>query len=181
MSLRPKASALAPVGVRPARRARLDAVLAAGRARSSAPTGDFYAVPWEEARDLRAEGNVDPNTLYPIPADAERGDDNATFRLPFPESASKNVDVNGNVSYKYRVYDGATLWEWVKREGSAVDPADRTPLLQRDWEELRNRYSNADADPTPAPSTFRRPITSGLWPPGVPYVPPPLRVCAAGS
>jgi hypothetical protein len=34
MSLRPRASALAPVGARRARRSRLDAVLAAGRARS---------------------------------------------------------------------------------------------------------------------------------------------------
>ena len=170
MSLRPKASALAPVGARPARPARLDAVLAAGCARARAPTGEFYAVPPDEARNLRADGNVDPHTLEPVPEGAERNDDDATFRLPFPESAAKNADG----SYKYRVYDGAMLWAWVKREGCAVDPLDRTPLLQGDWEELRDRYSNAAAYPTPALSTFRDPITSGLWPPGVPYVPPPL-------
>ena len=169
MSLRPKASALAPVGARPARPARLDAVLAAGRARLGAPTGEFYAVPQEEGRDLRAVGYLDPHTLEPIPSDAERDHDDATFRLPFPESAAKNADG----SYKYRVYDAAMLWEWVKREGGAVDPVDRTPLLRSDWEELRARYSNAAAYPTPALSRFRRPITSGLWPPGVPYVPPP--------
>ena len=169
MSLRPKASALSPVGARPARPARLDAVLAAGRARLGAPTGEFYAVPKEEARDLRADGNVDPHTLEPIPEGAERNDDDATFRLPFPESAAKNADG----SYKYRVYDAAMLWEWVKLEGAAIDPVDRTPLLRSDWEELRDRYSNDAAYPTPALSRFRDPITSGLWPPGVPYVPPP--------
>ena len=173
MSLRPRASALAPVGARPARpvrRARLDAVLAAGRARSGAPTGEFYALSVDEARDLRAEGYTDPHTLDRVPADAARQDDDATFRLPFPETAPKNADG----SYQYRVYDAKSLWEWVRRPGTAIDPIDRTPLLRSDWEALRDRYSSAAADPTPAPSVFRRPITSGLWPPGVPYVPPPL-------
>jgi len=168
MSLRPRASALAPVGARPARpvrRSRLDAVLAAGRARSGAPTGEFYAVPPDEAN----ERGRDALTFAPIPADAAREHADATFRLPFPESAPKNADG----SYQYRVYDGAMLWDWVKREGGASDPLDQTPLLRSDWEALRDRYSSAAADPTPALSVFRHPITSGLWPPGVPYVPPP--------
>jgi len=170
MSLRPKASALAPVGARPGRRSRLDAVLAAGRAHSGAPTGEFYALPYEEARDLLADGVTDPHTLNSLPAGAARDDDDATFRLPLPESAPKNADG----SYKYRVYDAASLWEWVRRAGKAIDPMDRTPLLRSDWEALRDRYSSAAANPTPALSVFRRPITNGLWPPGVPYVPPPL-------
>jgi len=175
MSLRPRASALAPVGARPARparpvhRSRLDAVLAAGRARSGAPTGEFYALSVEEARDLRAAGVTDPHTLDSLPADAAREDDDATFRLPFPESAPKNADG----SYQYRACDAASLWEWVRRPGKAIDPVDRTPLLRSDWEALRDRYSSAAADPTPALSVFRHPITNGLWPPGVPYVPPP--------
>jgi len=169
MSLRPRASALAPVGTLPVRRSRLDAVLAAGRARSGAPTGEFYALPHEEARDLRADGYSDPHTLDAVPADAAREDADATFRLPFPESAPRNADG----SYQYRVYDGASLWEWVRRPGTAIDPIDRTPLLRSDWEALRDRYSSAAADPTPAPSALRQPITNGLWPPGVPYVPPP--------
>tara|TARA_Y100000389_G_scaffold194557_1_gene224745 strand:+ start:1348 stop:2490 length:1143 start_codon:yes stop_codon:yes gene_type:complete len=173
MSLRPKASALAPVGARPVRRSRLDAVLAAGRARSGAPTGEFYALPHEEARDLRADGYKDPYTLKPVPVLAQRGDKDATFRLPYPESASKNA----NGSYGYRVCDAASLWEWARQAGKAIDPIDRTPMLRSDWEALRNQYSNAKETPTPALSVFRRPITSGLWPPNVPYVPlpaPPL-------
>ena len=169
MNLRPEASALAPVGARPVRRSRLDAVLAAGRARSGVPTGEFYALPYEEARDLLAEGVVDPIRHEPLPADAARDDDDATFRLPMPESAPKNADG----SYKYRVYDAAGLWNWVKNLNRAYDPIDRTKLLRSDWEALRDRYSSAAANPTPALSVFRRPITSGLWPPGVPYVPPP--------
>jgi surface protein len=168
MSLRPRASALAPVGarpVRPARQLRLDAVLAAGRARSGASTGEFYAVPPDEAD----ERGRDALTFAPTPADAARENVDATFRLPFPESAPKNADG----SYKYRVYDGAMLWDWVKREGNASDPLDRTPLLRSDWEALRDRYSSAAADPTPAPSVFRRPITNGLWPPPSPPPPPP--------
>ena len=61
----------------------------------------------------------------------------------------------------------------MRAPGRAYDPLDRTPLLRSDWEALRDRYSSAAAHPTPALSAFRRPITSGLWPPGVPYVPPP--------
>ena len=61
----------------------------------------------------------------------------------------------------------------MRAPGRAYDPLDRTPLLRSDWEALRDRYSTAAAHPTPALSVFRRPITSGLWPPGVPYVPPP--------
>ena len=63
----------------------------------------------------------------------------------------------------------------MRARGRAYDPLDRTPLLRSDWEALRDRYSTAAAHPTPALSAFRRPITSGLWPPGVPYVPPPRR------
>ena len=169
MGLWPEASALAPVGARPVRRPRLDAVLAAGSARSGAPTGEFYALPHEEARNLLADGVVDPISREPLPAGATRDDDDATFRLPLPESAPKNADG----SYKYRVYDAASLWKWVRQAGKAVDPLDRTPLLRSDWEALRDRYSSIAAHPTPALSVFRRPITSGLWPPGVPYVPPP--------
>jgi hypothetical protein len=45
----------------------LDAVLAAGRARSGAPTGEFYALSVDEARDLRADGYSDPHTLDSVP------------------------------------------------------------------------------------------------------------------
>ena len=146
-----------PVGS--ARRTRLDDVLAAGLA-----TGEFYAV-----SDADASGLEDPITLFPIPANAARGASNATFRLPYPESAPKNADG----SYKYRVYDAASLWTWAKVHGRESDPLDRTPLLRSDWEELRDQYSDAVAHPTPKDSTFRAAITTGLWPPGVPYVPPP--------
>ena len=37
--------------------------------------------------------------------------------------------------------------------------------MKRDWEELRDRYSDAVTDPTPSDRNFRRPITNGLWPP----------------
>ena len=162
------------------RPSRLDAVLAAGvaarprlrmrtRPGGCAATGEFYAVPRDEASELRALQIVDPISYEPIPAGAARDDDEATFRLPFPESAPKNADG----SYQYRLYDAAGLWKWVRAPGRAYDPLDRTKLLRSDWEELRNRYSSAAAHPTPALSVFRRPITSGLWPPGVPYVPPP--------
>ena len=134
-----------------------------------AATGEFYAVPPDEARELRALQVVDPISYEPIPAGAARDDDDATFRLPFPESAPKNADG----SYQYRLYDAAGLWNWVRAPGRAYDPLDRTKLLRSDWEALRDRYSSAAANPTPALSAFRRPITSGLWPPGVPYVPPP--------
>ena len=176
MSARRELGAAPPTrqGRRPS---RLDAVLAAGvaarprlrlrlrtRPGGCAATGEFYAVPPDEARELRALQVVDPISYEPIPAD-----DDGTFRLPFPESAPKNADG----SYQYRLYDAAGLWNWVRARGRAYDPIDRTPLLRSDWEALRDRYSSAAADPTPALSVFRRPITSGLWPPGVPYVPPP--------
>ena len=139
--------------------------LGAPAARRGAPTGEFYALPPAEA----AEAGRDAMTLEAIPANAERDAGNATFRLPFPELAPKNADG----SYKYRVYDAAWLWGWVCAPGRASDPLDRTPLLRRDWEELRDRYSSAAAHPTPGDGAFRAPITTGLWPPGVPYVPPP--------
>ena len=174
MSARRELGAAPPTrqGRRPS---RLDAVLAAGvaarprlrlrtRPGGCAATGEFYAVPPDEARELRALQVVDPISYEPIPAD-----DDGTFRLPFPESAPKNADG----SYQYRLYDAAGLWNWVKNLDRAYDPLDRTPLLRSDWEALRDRYSSAAAHPTPALSAFRRPITSGLWPPGVPYVPPP--------
>ena len=179
MSVRRELGAAPPTrqGRRPS---RLDAVLAAGvaarprlrlrtRPGGCAATGEFYAVPPDEARELRALQVVDPISYEPIPAGAARDDDDATFRLPFPESAPKNADG----SYQYRLYDAAGLWNWVRAPGRAYDPLDRTPLLRSDWEALRDRYSSAAAHPTPALSAFRRPITSGLWPPGVPYVPPP--------
>ena len=174
MSARRELGAAPPTrqGRRPS---RLDAVLAAGvaarprlrlrtRPGGCAATGEFYAVPPDEARELRALQVVDPISYEPIPADYD-----GTFRLPFPESAPKNADG----SYQYRLYDAAGLWNWVRAPGRAYDPLDRTPLLRSDWEALRDRYSTAAAHPTPALSVFRRPITSGLWPPGVPYVPPP--------
>ena len=176
MSARRELGAAPPTrqGRRPS---RLDAVLAAGprlrlrtRPGGCAATGEFYAVPPDEARELRALQVVDPISYEPIPAGAARDDDHATFRLPFPESAPKNADG----SYQYRLYDAVGLWNWVRAPGRAYDPLDRTPLLRSDWEALRDRYSTAAAHPTPALSVFRRPITSGLWPPGVPYVPPPL-------
>ena len=180
MSARRELGAAPPTrqGRRPS---RLDAVLAAGvaarprlrlrtRPGGCAATGEFYAVPPDEASELRALQVVDPISYEPIPAGAARDDDDATFRLPFPESAPKNADG----SYQYRLYDAAGLWNWVRAPGRAYDPLDRTPLLRSDWEALRDRYSTAAAHPTPALSVFRRPITSGLWPPGVPYVPPPL-------
>ena len=139
--------------------------LGAPAARRGAPTGEFYALPPAEA----AEAGRDAMTLEATPANAERDAGNATFRLPFPELAPKNADG----SYKYRVYDAAWLWGWVKAPGRASDPLDRTPLLRSDWEALRDRYSSAAADPTSPLTTFRAPITTGLWPPGVPYVPPP--------
>ena len=179
MSVRRELGAAPPTrqGRRPS---RLDAVLAAGvaarprlrlrtRPGGCAATGEFYAVPPDEARELRALQVVDPISYEPIPAGAARDDDDATFRLPFPESAPKNADG----SYQYRLYDAAGLWNWVRAPGRAYDPLDRTKLLRSDWEALRDRYSTAAAHPTPALSAFRRPITSGLWPPGVPYVPPP--------
>jgi len=135
------------------------------------PTGEFYPVPKDEARELFEDEYEDCHTCTPIPVMAERDDDNATFRLPLPETTPKNADG----SYKYRVYDAASLWRWVRQPGRATDPVDRTPLLRSDWEALRDRYSNADADPTPRDRVFRRPITDGRWPPGVPYVPPPPR------
>ena len=46
--------------------------------------------------------------------------------------------------------------------------------LARDWEELRDRYSNAAAHPTPRDARLRRSITTGLWSSGVPYKPPQL-------
>ena len=170
MGLWPEASALAPVGARPVRRPRLDAVLAAGSARSGAPTGEFYALPHEEARNLLADGVVDPISREPLPAGATRDDDDATFRLPLPESAPKNADG----SYKYRVYDAASLWELGQAApASAVDPLDRTPLLrQRLGGAARPVLRRIAAHPTP-PDTrpcSADPITSGLWPPGVPYV-----------
>ena len=139
--------------------------LGAPAARRGAPTGEFYALPPAEA----AEAGRDAMTLEAIPAGAERDAGNATFRLPFPESAAKSADG----SYKYRVYDAAWLWGWVKAPGRASDPLDRTPLLRSDWEALRDRYSSAAAHPTSPLTTFRAPITTGLWPPGVPYVLPP--------
>ena len=141
--------------------------LGAPSARRGAPTGEFYALPPAEADEV----GRDAITLAPIPAGAERDADDATFRLPFPETAARNADG----SYKYRVYDAAGLWEWVKAPGRASDPVDRTPLLRSDWEALRDRYSSAAAHPTPPDATFRAPITTGLWPPGVPYVPPNAR------
>ena len=168
MSLRPVVNAPAQ------RRSRLDHVLAAGlvarpRRARGAPTGEFYALPPDEANNYKEEGDVELLTQDDLPALALREDDNATFRLPFPESAAKNADG----SYKYRVYDAANLWEWAKVPGRANDPLDRTPLLRSDWEALRDRYSSAAAHPTPGDGAFRAPITTGLWPPGVPYVPPP--------
>ena len=117
-----------------------------------AATGEFYAVPPDEARELRALQVVDPISYEPIPAD-----DDGTFRLPFPESAPKNADG----SYQYRLYDAAGLWNWVRARGRAYDPLDRTPLLRSDWEALRDRYSSAAANPTPPP-----PPSAARSPPG---------------
>jgi surface protein len=178
MSLRPRSPLgrrrPTPVG---ARRTRLDNVLAAGltaglaaRLRPSASTGEFYALSTDEAEKYEKQGEVELFTQDDFPPLALRENQNATFRLPFPESAPKDADGN----YKYRVYDAALLWGWVSRPGRAFDPLDRTPLLKRDWEELRDRYSSATAHPTPPDTTFRNPITTGLWPPGVPYSSPPL-------
>ena len=126
-------------------------------------TGDFYPLRPDEAEALEAlgDGGRDPNTLEHLPADAMRDDDNATFRLPLPESAPRNA----NGSYKYRVYDAAALWEWVRRPGKANDPIDRTPLLKRDWILLRNRYSTRRAHPTPPNSVFRPPIMARPYDP----------------
>ena len=139
----------------------------------SEPTGEFYQLTSDDARELRAlgDGGRCALTLEFLPANASPEDepDLATFRLPLPESAQKNSDG----SYRYRVFNAKALWEWVRRPGHRTDPIDRTPLLRRDWEALRDQYSNAETDPNPPDHVFRRPITSGLWPPGVPYVPPP--------
>ena len=110
---------------------------------------------------MRHDGYEDPHTLEPVPADAGPDDDDATFRLPYPEEAAKNSDG----SYQYRVYDAKKLWRWVRERRPPIDPVSKVPLLKRDWEELRDRYSDAVTDPTPSDRNFRRPITNGLWPP----------------
>ena len=110
---------------------------------------------------MRHDGYEDPHTLEPVPADAGPDDDDATFRLPYPEEAAKNSDG----SYQYRVYDAKSLWRWVRERRPPIDPVSKVPLLKRDWEELRDRYSDAVTDPTPSDRNFRRPITNGLWPP----------------
>lgn len=160
MSIRStRAPAPAPVGAHPARRTRLDNVLTSGllarpRRGMGAATGEFYKLPPDEA------GKVDPITLEPMRAGAGRGADDATFRLPFHESAAKNDDG----SYKFRVYDAAALWKWVSVYGQAFDPIDKTLLLQSDWEKLRDRYSSKASHPTPH-LPFRPPILGLLWPP----------------
>ena len=137
------------------------------------PTDEFYALLPYEAEAYKKDGTLEPITHEPLPAGAGKNDHNTTFRLPFAESASKESDG----SYKFRVYDAFSLWEWVKKPGQRNDPYDRTLLFLSDWEDLRNEYSTPERHPTPNPSTFRKPIRHGKWPPNnpnKPYVTPPL-------
>ena len=141
----------------------------------AAATGEFYPLPQDEADRLNEGGGVDLLTQEPYPARADRrtrlGD--ATFRLPYPESAPRNPDG----SYRYRVYNAWALWQWVSQPGKEFDPADgagpnRTRLLKSDWEALRDQFSTRRLNPTPDNSVFRDPIPNGLWPPRDPDAPP---------
>ena len=138
------------------------------------PTGEFYALTWDEYRERREEnkqGNRCPVCLESLHADAHPEDepDDATFRLPLPDDAPKNADG----SYKYRVYNAKALWEWVREPGRETDPIDRTRLLRSDWEALRDQYSDAATHPTPSDRVFRRPIGHNPYLPPPPPPPPP--------
>ena len=139
-----------------------------------AATGEFYPLPQDEADRLNEGGGVELLSREPYPARADRATrlDEATFRLPYPESAPRNPDG----SYRYRVYNAHDLWQWVRQPGKEFDPADgagpdRTRLLKSDWEALRDEFSTPRRNPTPDDSVFRAPIPNGLWPPRDPDAP----------
>jgi len=97
--------------------------------RALAPTGEFHGLTPEERRESDDDGG-DLFTGDRLPTEAVEADDDATFRVRFPQRSS-----NGTFGYAY--YNAASLWHWART--NRLDPKNNRWYYE-DWMALRARY-----------------------------------------
>lgn len=97
--------------------------------RALAPTGEFHGLTPDERRESDDDGG-DLFTGDRLPTDAVEADDDATFRVRFPQRSS-----DGTFGYAY--YDAASLWHWART--NRLDPKNNRWFYE-DWMALRARY-----------------------------------------
>lgn len=96
------------------------------------PTGEFYALSAPEV----AEEPDDPIHGNPFLPGQTRDSPNATFRVRNRDPRPGTTD-----QYVYHVFEAASLWDWVKREGKAINPKNRDPFWKEDWLALHDRFN----------------------------------------